>query len=923
MGGPVSDFVGAIANSPMVDVGTPMAMPAAARDALDQLRRPLADMGTRIDLALRQIYLDSAGHPLDTSLTYTNGSISFPAFPRGSDRLLIPLAQGRGGAVMAYAFEHPTGQHGRGLVYGVDMLSWMVSGSDQVQHRPLFKQAWLWALHSNTEQNDGLRFVSQGHDAAVVSQYLIGQLGRPARVVSCDLAAVKLASACSTADVFVVGNAISDEVAIRERIAANVTTLLEAGKTVMYFAPSTWNNSSPGTNALLMSLGEIGPVEYPGNFFACPDSCEAVTSGSIAELNERFNWAVNWQTLVDMLAGKTQVPEIAQLTTSLQLIDWAHEAIRRMQDPGGATSGAPPARSWETLLSRLADWGDAWRPQVLYGPTIDKTVDRTAFLRAYTSDSWVINSRSATTVPRDGAGIYIGAKARTALKPIEAFETLDVTIAQENGITLIGRAAVPGKLVEIEIADPAHASSLSVQSSYMRTWARPLAINSDDPKGFRYHSPRRPGSWPVRLQPGVRNTFITPFGGPLMLSYGGAKVGDVVKLRVRGAAAYAHIDFTQPSPVTEAQIAEMAARIKEDAMDWMTFKFVGGEVQQKITMAGEAMSDRSLSDYLRHSIATDVVRANHWANGYNEIPRSATVSSLCSTFQWDCSSSLHSGPGVQHFVAWIPACGNLCSGEPIDADTGFNAGWGTAHELGHNTVQRVHAVSFIEPDFDTGKVSNPGCFTECDNNILSVVTGLAAWARDRTNIGTGRVGTREFYVDTLLPVRAEAARLRLSPEKARQLMGTRLWATGSDRARWGLHFQLGALYAKYRHPDSPKVGHDMMFDFLAMLTMGDRLVSNDWSPAKASRYGMGRYSTNNIGSHEVVYVLSSKIIGRDLRRLFTLYGIPLSATALDSVADLGLPVAPLTFFAFPDYAPTEGVWLDLEGNKLPTYPFDS
>ncbi len=115
----------------------------------------------------------------------------------------------------------------------------------------------------------------------------------------------------------------------------------------------------------------------------------------------------------------------------------------------------------------------------------------------------------------------------------------------------------------------------------------------------------------------------------------------------------------------------------------------------------------------------------------------------------------------------------------------------------------------------------------------------------------------------------------------------------------------------------------MLFDFLALLTMGDRLVKSDWSPDKAGRYAMGRYASNTIGNQDLIYVLSSKVIGRDLRRIFALYGVPLSAAALDSVADLALPVAPLSFYAFPDYAPAQGVWLDLETTPWPVYPFAS
>ncbi|MGY0201970.1 ImpA family metalloprotease [Leptothrix sp. BB-3] len=892
-------------------------LPAGPARLLATYRARLADLHERIDLALRQLYLDGTGQPLDATLTFPNASISFDAFPILSDRVKIPLARGRGGRVMAYAYEYPDGQRGRGLVYGADVLSWMSLGSQQIQHRPMFRQAWRWAL---TPGAGPLNYVNHGHDAGTIEKFITGQLDRAAVPVACDLTAAALAASCQGASVFVIGGAITEDVAVRQRLIANLRSLLALGKTVMYFAPTAWDNTRAGTNALIDGLTDAGPVRGPGNYFACPDACVAVPPGNFAQLHEAYNWTDDWLALTDMLAGTAAVPDVTANPKAIQLIEWSHQALGKVRDPIGSVT-EPQGR--EQMLEPLADWADAWRPQIVYGATIDQSVDRLAFLRAYASDSWINHNRAGTTVPPQGAGSYTPATASTGLKPSAEFEEIAVTIPQAVGITLIGRAAVPGKRVEIEVVDPAHSSALSIQTSYLRSWDQPLARDAANPARVRYNSPRRPGSWPVALKPGLARHFVTPFGGPLMLIHAGAQPGDVVRLRIRGAAPYAHLDFTQPSPVTDAQIDEMTARVGQDALGWMTFKFVGGEVQQKVELSRWLWATRGMADYLRHALPDDLFQVNHRSNGYNNVARSATVTALCNAFQWDCTSNLHKAPGVQHFVGWIASCGSMCSGQPVDAFGGFGAGWGTAHELGHNTVQRVHTMSFTEPDFDTGAVVTKGCFVECNNNILSVVTGLAAWARDGTNIGTGRVGTRILYNDVLVPAQAEAARLGLSADKARQLTGTRLWTQGVDRARWGLHFQLGALYAKYRHPDSPKVEREMLFDFLALLTMGDRLVKSDWSPDKAGRYAMGRYASNTIGNQDLIYALSSKVIGRDLRRIFALYGVPLSVAALDSVADLALPVAPLSFYAFPDYAPAQGVWLDLETTPWPAYPFAS
>lgn len=70
-------------------------------------------------------------------------------------------------------------------------------------------------------------------------------------------------------------------------------------------------------------------------------------------------------------------------------------------------------------------------------------------------------------------------------------------------------------------------------------------------------------------------------------------------------------------------------------------------------------------------------------------------------------------------------------------------------------------------------------------------------------------------------------------------------------------------------------------------------------------------------------MLSSKIIGRDLRKIFGMYGIPLSSNAMGSIADLSLPVAPRSFYALPKGKHNQlatGQWLDLE-STTPAWPF--
>jgi len=86
---------------------------------------------------------------------------------------------------------------------------------------------------------------------------------------------------------------------------------------------------------------------------------------------------------------------------------------------------------------------------------------------------------------------------------------------------------------------------------------------------------------------------------------------------------------------------------------------------------------------------------------------------------------------------------------------------------------------------------------------------------------------------------------------------------------------------------------------------------------------MSRYTSKFISNHELLYVVSSLVIGRDMREMFYHYGIPLSETALNSVADHGLPTLSPAYYAMvlgQGNKPELGQWLDIS-TTVPAYPF--
>ena len=70
-------------------------------------------------------------------------------------------------------------------------------------------------------------------------------------------------------------------------------------------------------------------------------------------------------------------------------------------------------------------------------------------------------------------------------------------------------------------------------------------------------------------------------------------------------------------------------------------------------------------------------------------------------------------------------------------------------------------------------------------------------------------------------------------------------------------------------------------------------------------------------------MLSSRIIGKDMRKLFAMYGTPLGEIAPGSIADLGFPVESEIYDALSrvgDNMVGQSQWLDVSG-AMPTYAY--
>ena len=777
---------------------------------------------------------------------------------------------------------------GRGMAYGADVLQWMAGTSKEQQHYPQFLRAFTWLM---TGSGSGslpatIRYASAGYAASSVKNFITRTGKTPAAV---DCAVADSSNTCwVNADLIVFGGSVPASAGL----TGLVQKYLAAGKAVIYMHPN-WTQSAGGIEVLAAMGMTLGG--YPGNYYA-PASVVSVSAS---------------RTVAQSLAA---ADKLGALVTSLDLL---RQSALSLDMSGDSTPAAP----FKTMLNELAAingagvdifggdgnyllhrllvlWADTQRSAITYGH-----ISRSAalpFLRTYASDAFLWFARGATTAATAGQGDYMPAVAQT-LVPGSDWEDIEVTLPQAGGITLIGRGAVPARGVQVEVLDGAGAASLGIQTSYLRSWGNPLteAANS-------YARPLQPQSFTVPLGKGIR-AFVTPNGGPLMLSYSGATADTVVRLRIKGAVRYAHFDYTRS--MSNSDVAQASAALKAGTFGWQTTKVTGGEIQQTITFAQKVIGTTAPEAYANQSIRDGLFMSNHIANGYNDAGMTATVSALCSSFAWTCDGSVHKQPLVQHFVGWIATCGFLCSGNPIDGAAGIDLGWGYAHEMGHNTVQRVMRIM---PD------GTHGCGVECDNNILASATALRAYELHGLEISSGHPLDHPGLYAAVVASRATG----LADDALVANMQKRVWTDSGQDVMRAVHFQLAFQFTRYRSglaaPSMPST-----LDYFSLLTKGDRLVARDFSAATAAHYGMGRYATNSISNHDLLYVLSSKIIGRDMRKLFWMYGIAPSADALNSVADLGLPLAPRSYYALPKGKHNQlaaGKWLDVESG-MPAWPY--
>ena len=855
----------------------------------DEDRVPLLQTSTDIVASIRVQQRALVAKLLDdsTAATLDFGNNSQTVSPLLSSSA-SPLLVSNNGRVLASI---GTSQGGRALGYGKDLLGQLSSASGGNQSQlPLFKRSFAWLATGDEKSalSANLRIATQNYNSGTVSN-LVTRLGGKATMVNCAIA--NASNTCwQDIDVFVFGQ----DTPASPALSNLVSRYLQAGKGVIYLH-NNWGDSGGGRQVLQAMGMELGG--YGGNWWADGNGY-GISGRTASQQREATDRLGAHEALLNALLKGSSV-NLASDTSLVTALDGIRRDLQGLEAQGfDLFADNYLQKPYMEAHRRLVLWADMARQQTDYNQV--RRSNTNDFLRTLAADSLSYAVRSSEAVPKN-FGDWMPATS-PSLATSQSWETIDVTIAQDGGRTAIGRGAVPGKAVQVEIVNAAGAN-LALRVGNIRTRGNPLAQEN-------YTRPRFPDGHEAALAAGKTLTYSTAWGGPLFLNYSNAKPGSVVTLRVRGSVKYAHFDFTR-NPGSQ-EIDEAVQALQRGDFGWQTSKMVGGEVQQTIGNAKSAIGSHHPRTYVVDRLKGMIFDSNHLANGYNNMTASANVKIVCATIGWDCEGSVHNAPSVQHFVGWMPACGDLCSGNPSDGWSGLAPGWGWWHELGHNTVMR-HMTLLTD--------NGGGCGTECNNNILANASALRQYAitNGAENNNGDRIDHKKLYQDIL------ASRATGKTGDALQAdMFQRFWVKGSksDNAMRAVHFQLAFIYTKERLGQQQPQPADVI-DFLGLLGRGDRLIDKTWSQTNKDVLGMDKYKSKDISNHELLYVLSSRIIGRDMRQVFAHYGIPLSSTALDSIAAHNMPQLSPEFYAMVPGQGNQverGKWLDLAGS-VPTYPF--
>ncbi|SFZ78826.1 ImpA family metalloprotease [Chitinimonas taiwanensis] len=782
-----------------------------------------------------------------------------------NSELAQPLIVGDAGRTLASL---SIAQGGRSAGYGINVLDQFRQKANEA-HMPAFQRlvSWLVVGQPGATLPASINVAWAGLNA---TNGLNGLTAAKitAKSLACDPIAEN--SCGQQADLIIVGGGVNAD----SGLEAKVRNYLSAGKPVLYLHTNGWGDSASGQQ-MLSGMGlALGP--YAGNYFAADKvAANRSSTSNQASLNQfgavtplltrlassNFRSDYDWSKCTNSV-GKVSCDNVSDLQAEvITPAEQVREQINSFNRAGRNLFSTPNT----TLLRLLTLWADTTRKDITY--PLDKTKQPAAFQRALIADAWVAYVRAKGTAQGD-LGTYMG-KTVQGITPSQTDETVTVTLPSESGFTAIGRFALPGQTLQVEVLN-AGTATLALRLNTQRTGSTRLWAND----GF--NRPRYLASPSISLSQGSPLQLSSPYGGNLQLSFSGATLGQQVQLRLRGVARQPFLDLSQGGDK-----ASFVAQINAGQFDWAEIKMPGVEVHSRVDKIKTVLKDdygNDMDRYLaemRTLFFEDAYQLAGFALSGKTLP--AAVQSLCNTRGWDCSSeTVHRVPGTQHInVDAYAECGAGCSGNPYDQSWGLNPrGWGESHELGHNLQQGMLNVY-------------GGRSGEVSNNLFPLHKNWRVLRELEDDRDRGRINYRSAF-DMIKAARAEADPI----EGAYQ----RIWGSDAYAVQNGERMAFYMQWVHYwaeRNADIAKG-----WDIITLLYLHQRQFAKlDWA-ANKDKLGYSQYASRpSVDGNDNLLITLSFLTQRDQRATFDLWGVRYSATAAAQVTSYGYPAEAALFYA--------------------------
>jgi hypothetical protein len=499
---------------------------------------------------------------------------------------------------------------------------------------------------------------------------------------------------------------------------------------------------------------------------------------------------------------------------------------------------------YEKLLLLLAD---KYRQQVVF--PLDKLTSGEMFLKSLYADHAVVNYRDIN--PAQSSLGRFGRSDFSQVTPIEK----TVGLTAKVSFRAAGVYALPGRTFTATRRDDSE-----VKTTLFLNSLRSGATHEFKENG--YNAPKFLRTVAVPIGPGETISLTSSHGGPIQIGFGGND--ESVEFHFQDVGEHPFWNGPEDNDT-------FAARMAAADYDWAEIVTSGFEVhstldkmQSSIDVWGSAAELVEATD--RYMGNLPYVLAGLQGPGIDvvsEIHDFATVNG------W----SINTLDKVQHMNADQATCGTGCSGNPYDANWAYSPiGHGDLHELGHG--------------LEDGRFRFDGFESHAKTNYYSYYS-KANYFRD-TGLDPNCKGLPfESLFDLLQQSMNEP-----DPFAYMQAAGVSNWQQGNAifmqlmmRAQkdgilqdgWHLLARLHLLRREFSRADDSDTAWDA-----ARVSLGFDAFTRDQAKA--------------LSNNDWLLIAFSRLMQRDLRTYFTMWGIAFGAEAASQVASFGHALAPLEFF---------------------------